>query len=281
MAKPFEVYKKPHDYVSDFHKEWSLISKQYEKRTPEYFDEVRKFKKYWNERWGATEKKTNLIIYGFEEEPKRSRHERDRSDLYLKIVKRNPKYKNWQNFGFALISTTLIMQIVALFNYFFHFLPSIQHEPFCRSSVLMSYVALGIYWFPSALFGIKSMKYYSKKMKGGYKRTRKDGKWLDAYFASGMNLINTKLYVDTFFDFELELEKEIKLIDDYNKLVQKSNLQADKLKEHQELLKSAKKIAEAYKEVVEQRNRLLEENTMLLRQKAYGGDFDGLMPLDD
>ena len=40
MAKPFEVYKKPHDYVNDFHKEWSLISKQYEKRTPEYFDEV-------------------------------------------------------------------------------------------------------------------------------------------------------------------------------------------------------------------------------------------------
>lgn len=274
MAKPFEVYKKPHDYVNDFHKEWSPISKQYEKRTPEYFDEVRKFKEYWNERWEATKKKSNLIVYGFEEKPKRSRHERDRSDLYLKIVKRNPKYKNWQNFGFALISTTLIMQIVALFNGFFHFLPGIQHDPFIRAFTLLSYVALGIYWFPSVFSGIKSMKYYSKKMKGGYKRTRKDSKWLNAYFASVVSLINTKLYVDTFFDFELELEKEIKLIDDYNKLVQKSNLQADKLKEHQELLKSAKKIAEAYKEVVEQRNKLLEENTMLLRQKAYGGDFD-------
>lgn len=274
MAKPFEVYKKPHDYVNDFHKEWSPISKQYEKRTPEYFDEVRKFKEYWNERWEATEKKSNLIVYGFEEKPKRSRHERDRSDLYLKIVKRNPKYKNWQNFGFALISTTLIMQIVALFNGFFQFLPGIQHDPFIRAFTLLSYVALGIYWFPSVFSGIKSMKYYSKKMKGGYKRTRKDSKWLNAYFASVVSLINTKLYVDTFLDFELELEKEIKLIDDYNKLVQKSNLQADKLKEHQELLKSAKKIAEAYKEVVEQRNKLLEENTMLLRQKAYGGDFD-------
>ena len=281
MAKPFEVYKKPHDYVSDFHKEWSSISEQYEKRTPEYFDEVRKFKKYWNERWEATKKKSNLIIYGFEEEPKRSHHGRDRSDLYLKIVKRSPEYKNWQNFGFALISTTLIMQIVALFNYFFHFLPGTQYESFSRAFTLISYISLGIYWFPSVFFGIKSMKYYSKKMKGGYKRTRKDSKWLNAYFASCMNLINTKLYVDTFFDFELELEKEIKLITDYNKLVQKSNLQADKLKEHQELLKSAKKIAEAYKEVVEQRNRLLEENTMLLRQKTYGGDFDGLMPLDD
>lgn len=274
MAKPFEVYKKPHDYVNDFHKEWSPISKQYEKRTPEYFDEVRKFKKYWSERWEATEKKSNLIIYGFEEEPKRSRHERDRSDLYLKIVKRNPKYKNWQNFGFALISTTLIMQIVALFNGFFHFLPGIQHETFTRAFTLISYISLGIYWFPPLFFEIKAMKYYSKKMKGGYKRTRKDDKWLKAYFASSLNLINTKLYVDTFFDFELELEKEINLITDYNKLVQKSNLQADKLKEHQELLKSAKKIAEAYKEVVEQRNRLLEENTMLLRQKVYEGGFD-------
>lgn len=271
MAKPFEVYKKPHDYVNDFHKEWSSISKQYEKRTPEYFDEVRKFKKYWSERWEATKKKSNLIIYGFEEEPKRSRHERDRSDLYLKIVKRSPEYKNWQNFGFALISTTLIMQIVALFNGFFHFLPGIQHESFSRAFTLISYISLGIYWFPSVFSGIKSMKYYSKKMKGGYKRTRKDSKWLNAYFASCLSLINTKLYVDTFFDFELELEKEIKLIDDYNKLVQKSNLQADKLKEHQELLKSAKKIAEAYKEVVEQRNKLLEENTMLLRQKVYKG----------
>lgn len=274
MAKPFEVYKKPHDYVNDFHKEWSPISKQYEKRTPEYFDEVRKFKKYWSERWEATEKKSKLIIYGFEEKPKRSRHERDRSDLYLKIVKRNPEYKNWQNFGFALISTTLIMQIVALFNGFFHFLPGIQHDPFIWAFTLLSYVALGIYWFPSIFFEIKATKYYAKKLEGRYKRTRKDDKWLNAYFASVMSLINTKLYVDTFFDFELELEKEIKLIADYNKLVQKSNLQADKLKEHQELLEDAKKIGEAYKEVVEQRDKLLEENTMLLRQKAYGGDFD-------
>lgn len=274
MVKPFEVYKKPHDYVNDFHEEWYTISKQYEKRTPEYFDEVRKFKKYWSERWEATKKKSNLIICGFEEEPKRSRHERDRSDLYLKIVKRNPEYKNWQNLGFALISTTLIMQIVALFNGFFHFLPGIRHEFFYRVFTLLSYVSLGIYWFPSVFFGIKSMKYYPKKIKGGYKRTRKDSKWLNAYFASHMNLINTKLYVDTFLDAELELEKEIKLIDDYNKLVRKSNLQVDKLKEYQELLEDAKKIAEAYKEVVEQRNKLLEENTMLLRQKVYEGDFD-------
>lgn len=274
MAKPFEVYKKPHDYVNDFHKEWHSISEQYEKRTPEYFDEVRKFKKYWSERWEATEKKSKLIIYGFEEEPKRSRHERDRSDLYLKIVKRNPKYKNWQNFGFALVSTTLIMQIVALFNYFFHFLPAIQHESYARVFTLISYIPLGIYWFPPLFFGIKAMKYLPKKMEGRYKRTRKDGKWLNAYFASSLNLINTKLYVDTFFDYELELEKEIKLIDDYNKLVQKSNLQADKLKEYQELLEDAKKIAEAYGEVVEQRDKLLEENTMLLRQKVYIGGSD-------
>ena len=269
MAKPFEVYKKPHDYVNDFHKEWYLISKQYEKRTPEYFDEVRKFKEYWNERQKATEKRSNLIVYGFEEKPKRSRHERDRSDLYLKIVKRNPKYKNWQKLGFALISTTLIMQLVALFNYYFHFLPGIQHEPFIRAFTLLSYVALGIYWFPPSFFGIKAMKYYPKKLEGRYKRTRKDNKWLDAYYASCINLINTELYVDTFLDAELELEKEIKLIDDYNKLVQKSNLQVDKLKEYQELLEDAKKIGEAYEEVVKQRDKLLEENTMLLRQKAY------------
>lgn len=274
MAKPFEVYKKPHDYVSDFYKEWSPISEQYEKRTPEYFDEVRKFKKYWSERWEATEKKSNLIVYGFEEKPKGSRHERDRSDLYLKIVKRNPKYKNWQRLGFALISTTLIMQIVALFNHLFHFLPGIQHDPFIRVFTLISYISLGIYWFPPLFFGIKAMKYLPKNMKGGYKRARKDDKWLNAYFASCVNLINTKLYVDTFFDYELELEKEIKLIDDYNKLVQKSNLQANKLKEYQELLEDAKKIAESYKEVVEQRDKLLKENTMLLRQKAYEGGFD-------
>lgn len=42
------------------------------------------------------------------------------------------------------------------------------------------------------------------------------------------------------------LLKFVKLITDYNELVQKSNLQADKLKEHQELFKSAKKIAEAF-----------------------------------
>ncbi len=274
MAKPFEVYKKPHDYVNDFHKEWSPISKQYKKRTPEYFDEVRKFKEYWNERWEATEKKSNLIVYGFEEKPKRSRHERDRSDLYLKIVKRSPEYKNWQRLGFALISTTLIMQIVALFNHFFQFLPGIQHDPFIWAFTLLSYVALGIYWFPSIFFRIKATKYYAKKLEGRYKRTRKDDKWLNAYFASCVSLINTKLYVDTFFDYELELEKEIKLIVDYNKLVQKSNLQADKLKEYQELLEDAKKIAESYEAVVEQRDKLLEENTMLLRQKACGGDFD-------
>ena len=52
------------------------------------------------------------------------------------------------------------------------------------------------------------------------KRTNEDDKWLKNYFKSSMNLINTKSYVDAFLDYELEIEKEIKLINDYNKLVQ-------------------------------------------------------------
>ena len=273
MAKPFEVYKKPHDYVNDFYKEWTPISLQYEKRTPEYFDEVRKFKEYWLERYEATRKKVNLIIYGFEEKPKRSRHERDRSDLYMRIVKRNPKYKNWTNLGLALVSVTLLMQLIALFNYFFHFLPGIQHEPFIMPFTLLAYISLGIFWIIPGHFNRKSLKYVPKEMKGGYKRTKEDDKWLNNYFRSSMELINTKSYVEMFFDYELELEKELKLIDEYNELVRKYSEQVDKLKEHSALIEDAKKIGEAYKEVVEQRDKLLEENTILLRQKVYEGDF--------
>lgn len=220
----------------------------------------------------ATEKKANLIIYGFEEKPKRSHHERDRSDIYLKIVKRNPEYKNWQNLGIALVSVTLFMQVIGLFNYFFHFLPGFQHEDFFLVFTLISYISLGVYWFPLAYFKIKSLKYIP--VPDYIKRTEEDDKWLKNYFKSSMNLINTKSYVDAFLDYELEIEKEIKLINDYNKLVQKSNLQADKLKEYSALIEDAKKLGEAYKEVVEQRDKLLEENTVLLRQKVYEGDFD-------
>lgn len=273
MAKPFEVYKKPHDYVNDFYEEWGPISMQFEKRTPEYFDEVRKFKKYWLERWEATQKKVNLIIYGFEEKPKWSRHERDRSDLYMKIVKRNPKYKNWTNFGLALVSTNLVMQLIALFNYFFHFMPGIQDTPFVWSFTVMAYISLGISWLIPSFFECRSMKYFSKEIEGRYKRTKEDDKWLNNYFRSAMELINTKSYIETFFDYELELEKEIKLIDEYNELVRKCNKQADKLKEYLALIEDAKKLGEAYKEVVEQRDKLLEENTILLRKKVYEGDF--------
>lgn len=240
MAKPFEVYKKPHDYISDFYKEWSPISKQYKKRTPEYFDEVRKFKKYWSERLEATEKKANLIIYGFEEKPKSSYHEKYRLDLYLKIVKRNPEYKNWVNLGTALVSVTLFMQVIGLFNYFFHFLPGIQHNLLILPFVLFSYISLGISWFIPAYFNIKSLKYI---LAPDYiKRTEEDDKWLNNYFESSMNLINTKSYVDAFLDLELEIEKEIKLVYDYNELVHKYNLQANKLKEYQELLDDAKNV---------------------------------------
>lgn len=274
MAKPFEVYKKPHDYVNDFYKEWSPISLQYKKRPPEYFDEVRKFKEYWLERYEATQKKVNLIIYGSEEKPKRSRHERDRSDLYMKIVKRNPKYKNWTNLGLALVATTLLMQLIALFNYFFHFMPGIQHEPFIWSFTVMAYISLGISWLIPSHFYVKSLK-YMPKLPDSYKRTKDDDKWLNNYFKSSMSLINTKSYVEIFLDLELEYEKEMKLIDDYNELVRKCNKQADKLKEYLDLIEDAKKLGEAYKEVVEQRDKLLEENTILLRKKVYEGDFDG------
>ena len=236
MAKPLEVYRKPHDYVNDFYKEWTPISLQYEKRTPEYFDEVRKFKEYWLERYEATQKKANLIIYGFEKKPKRSRHERDRSDLYMKIVKRNPKYKNCTNLGLALVSVTLLMQLIALFNYFFHFLPGIQHEPFIMPFTLLAYISLGISWLIPGHFNLKSLKYVPKEMKGGYKRTKEDDKWLNNYFRSSMELINTKSYVEMFFDYELELEKELKLIDEYNELVRKCNKQVDKLKEYRDLI---------------------------------------------
>ena len=66
-----------------------------------------------------------------------------------------------------------------------------------------------------------------------------------------MNLINTKSYVELFLDLELEYENEIKLVDDYNKIVQKCNRQADKLEEYQALIEDAKKLGDAYIAVVE------------------------------
>lgn len=282
MSEMLEVYKKDHDYMLDIANQYGNLANLYEEKTPEFFADIKKFEEDWNARYKATREKANSIIYGNKEGRKaieKDRNFRDRSDLYMKVVQRNPKYKNWINFSIAIVACALIMEIVGLINcYCIQIFPRYTED--LRAFFLLGWLGITIYWMLPTTYNVKSLK-YDTRFKRFTKRSRADNRWLKKYFKNAINMINAQDYLHYIAAYEKDVEARFEVIDKYNELVSKynelvnkCNKQAEKLQEQRGLLEDAKKIAEAYKEVVEQRDKLLEENTVLLRQKVFEGNFD-------
>lgn len=92
-----DVYDKPFDYLLQVEKEYIKIVEKNKIRNEYYFNALRELRNKYNRQYYALTDKANLLIYG-NPEGKLDRKNRDRTDLYLKVVKRSQKYKNWKTF---------------------------------------------------------------------------------------------------------------------------------------------------------------------------------------
>ena len=206
-----DVYDKPFNYLLQVEEEYNKIVEKYKIRNKDYFDALRELKDEYIRQYDALTTKSNLLVYG-NHQGKIDRKNRDRSDLYIKVLRRNQKYKNWKNFFTAITVAALFILIVkGLFVLFFksHFISN-NFELFTYVfTFIIGYVSV----FFDSLFCFKSLKYSAHHPKN----TRAEKKWLKKYFRSIKDIIRAKNYLEILVEKEEAIEKFINTSDVYLK----------------------------------------------------------------
>ena len=206
-----DVYDKPFDYLLQVEKEYNKVVEKYKIRNKDYFDALRELKDEYNRQYNALEIKSNMLIYG-NPEGKLDRKNRDRSDLYIKVLRRSQKYKNWKNFFTAIgVAASFILIAKGLFGLFFK-------SPFISNSFeLFTYVftfAIGyVSVFFDSFFCFSTIKYSSCYPKN----TREEKRWLKKYLRSIKDIIRAKNYLEVLVEKEEAIEKFINTSDVYLK----------------------------------------------------------------
>lgn len=206
-----DVYDKPFDYLLQVENEYNKIVEKYKIRNVYYFNALREFRNEYIRQYDTLTTKSNLLIYG-NPEGKIDRKNRDRSDLYIKVLRRSQEYKNWKNFFTAIwVAALFILIVKSLFVLFFK-------SPFISNSFeLFTYVFTFIIGYVSvffdSLFYFKSLKYSAHHPKN----TRAEKKWLKKYFHSIKDIIRAKKYLEILVEKEETIEKFINASDAYLK----------------------------------------------------------------
>lgn len=206
-----DVYDKPFDYLLQVENEYNKIVEKYKIRNVYYFNALREFRNEYIRQYDTLTTKSNLLIYG-NPEGKIDRKNRDRSDLYIKVLRRSQEYKNWKNFFTAIwVAALFILIVKSLFVLFFK-------SPFISNSFeLFTYVFTFIIGYVSvffdSLFYFKSLKYSAHHPK----KTRAEKKWLKKYFRSIKDIIRAKNYLEVLVEKEEAIEKFINTSDAYLK----------------------------------------------------------------
>ena len=206
-----DVYDKPFDYLLQVEKEYNKIVEKYKIRNGYYFNALRELRNKYNRQYDALTAKANILTYG-NPEGKIDRKNRDRSDLYIKVLRRSQKYKNWKNFFKAIgVAASFILIVKVLFVLIF------KSCFISNSFELFTYVFTFIISYVSVsfdfLFYFKSLKYSSCYPKN----TRAEKKWLKKYLRSVKDIIRTKNYLEVLVEKEEAIEKFINTSDLYLK----------------------------------------------------------------
>lgn len=206
-----DVYDKPFDYLLQVEKEYNKIVEKYKIRNEYYFNALRELRNKYNRQYDALTTKSNLLIYG-NPEGKVDRKNRDRSDLYIKVLRRSQKYKNWKNFFTAIeVAALFILMAKGLFGLFFK-------SPFISNSFeLFTYVFTFVIGYVSVFFDsffcFSTLKYSAHYPKN----TRAEKRWLKKYFRSIKDIIRAKNYLEILVEKEEAIEKFINTSDVYLK----------------------------------------------------------------
>lgn len=206
-----DVYDKPFDYLLQIEKEYNKIVEKYKTRNEYYFNALRELRNKYNRQYDALTVKANMLTYG-NPEGKVDRKNRDRADLYIKVLRRSQEYKNWKNFFTAIgVSALFILIVKSLFVLFFksHFISN--------SFELFTYVFTFIIGYVSVFFDsllcFKPLKYSVHHPKN----TRAEKRWLKKYFCSIKDIIRAKNYLEVLVEKEEAIEKFINTSDVYLK----------------------------------------------------------------
>lgn len=205
------VYDEPFDYLLQVEKEYNKIVEKYKIRNGYYFNALRELRNKYNIQYDALTAKANILTYG-NPEGKIDRKNRDRSDLYIKVLRRSQKYKNWKNFFTAIgVAASFILIAKGLFGLFFK-------SPFISNSFeLFTYVFTFVIGYVSVFFDsffcFSTLKYSAHHPK----KTREEKRWLKKYFRSIKDIIRAKNYLEILVEKEETIEKFINAGDAYLK----------------------------------------------------------------
>ena len=206
-----DVYDKPFNYLLQVEKEYNKVVEKYKIRNKDYFDALRELKDEYNRQYNTLEIKSNLLIYG-NHQGKLDRKNRNRTDLYFKVVKRSQKYKNWKNFFTAIgVAASFILIAKGLFGLFFK--SCFISNSFELFTYVLTFVIAYVSVFADSLLCFKSFKYSSRFPK----RTRAEKKWLKKYFRSINDIFRAKNYLEALVEKEEAIEKFINTSDVYLK----------------------------------------------------------------
>lgn len=206
-----DVYDKPFDYLLQVEKEYNKIVEKYKTRNEYYFNALIELRNKYNRQYDALTAKANILTYGNSEE-KIDRKNRDRSDLYIKVLRRSQKYKNWKNFFTAIwVAALFILIAKGLFTLFFK-------SPFISNNFeLFTYILTFVIGYVSAFFDsffcFSILKYSAHHPK----KTREEKRWLKKYFRSIKDIIRAKNYLEVLVEKEEAIEKFINTSDVYLK----------------------------------------------------------------
>ena len=204
-----DVYDKPFNYLLQVEKEYNKIVEKYKIRNKDYFDALRELKDEYNRQYNTLTTKSNLLIYG-NHQGKIDRKNRDRSDLYIKVVRRSQKYKNWKNFFTAIgAAASFILIVKVLFVLFFK--SCFISNSFELFTYVLTFIVAYINVFYDSLLCFKSFKYSSHLPKN----TRAEEKWLKKYIRSIKDIIEAKNYLGVLVEKEEAIEKFINTSDVY------------------------------------------------------------------
>ena len=206
-----DVYDKPFDYLLQVENEYNKIVEKYKIRNEYYFNALRELRNKYNRQYDALTAKANILTYG-NPEGKIDRKNRDRADLYIKVLRRSQKYKNWKNFFTVIgVAASFILITKGLFGLFFK-------SPFISNNFeLFTYVFTFVIGYVSvffdSLFCFSTLKYSAHHPK----KARAEKKWLKKYFRSIKDIIRAKNYLGVLVEKEEAIEKFINTGDVYLK----------------------------------------------------------------
>ena len=206
-----DVYDKPFNYLLQVEEEYNKIVEKYKIRNKDYFDALRELKDEYNRQYNTLTANANLLIYG-NHQGKIDRKNRDRSDLYIKVVRRSQKYKNWKNF-FTAIGAAASFILIAKVLFVLFFKSCLISNSFELFTYALTFIVAYVNVFSDSLLCFKSFKYSSCYPKN----TRAEKIWLKKYVRSIKDIIEAKNYLGVLVEKEEAIEKFISTSDVYLK----------------------------------------------------------------